>query len=66
MSMTPLKIFGFVMSFAYIFFGLLFLMTPVLEGLIENSTYRKILGGALAAYGLFRMAYFLRELRKKE
>jgi hypothetical protein len=66
MSMTPLKIFGFVMSFAYIFFGLLFLMTPILEGLIENPLYRKILGGGLTVYGLFRMSYFLRELRKKE
>ncbi|MBI3501844.1 MAG: hypothetical protein HY063_08625 [Bacteroidetes bacterium] len=65
MSLTPLKIFGFIMSFAYIFFGLLFLMTPVFEGLIENPQYRKILGGVLTAYGLFRMAYFLRQLRKK-
>ena len=66
MSFKPVQIFGFIMSFAYVFFGMLFLMTTFAQELIENPQYRKIFGGALMAYGLFRVAFFLRQLRKKE
>jgi hypothetical protein len=66
MSFKPVQIFGFIMSFAYVFFGLLFAMTTFMEGIIENPLYRKIFGAALMGYGLFRVAYFLRQLRKKE
>ncbi len=65
MKITPLQIFGFIMSFAYVFFGLLFLMTPFMGNLIEDPGYRKVFGGAVMAYGLFRVAFFIRQLRKK-
>ncbi|MBI4931622.1 MAG: hypothetical protein HY841_12705 [Bacteroidetes bacterium] len=65
MSFKPIQIFGFIMSFAYVFFGLLFLMTTFAVGAIEDPQYRKIFGGALMAYGLFRVAFFLRKLRDK-
>jgi cytochrome c biogenesis protein CcdA len=66
MKFKPVQIFGFIMSFAYVFFGLLFVMTTFLENLIENLQYRKFFGIGLMAYGLFRVAFFLRQLRKKE
>ena len=66
MSFKPVQIFGFIMSFAYVFFGLLFLMTTFAQDLIENPQYRKIFGGAVMAYGLFRVTFFLRQLRKKD
>jgi len=65
MNFKPVQIFGFIMSIAYIFFGMLFLMTPFMGTLIEDPQYRKFFGGAVMAYGLFRMTFFLRELRKK-
>lgn len=65
MSFKPVQIFGFIMSFAYVFFGMLFLMTSFAQGLIENPQYRKFFGAAVMAYGLFRVAFFLRQLRKK-
>ena len=65
MSFKPVQIFGFIMSFAYVFFGLLFTMTTFAEGIIEDPQYRKIFGGALMAYGLFRVVFFLRKLREK-
>jgi len=66
MQNKALQIFGFVMSFAYVFFGLLFLLTGFAKEIIEDPTYRKIFGGAVTAYGLFRVTYFLRKLMKKE
>ena len=65
MSFKPVQIFGFIMSFAYVFFGILFAMTAFMDGVIEDIQYRKIFGGAIAAYGLFRVAFFLRKLREK-
>lgn len=65
MNIKPIQIFGFIMSFAYVFFGLLFLMTPFMGNLIEDAGYRKMFGGAVMAYGLFRVAYFIRQIRKK-
>ncbi len=65
MSFKPVQIFGFIMSFAYVFFGLLFLMTPFADTIIADPQYRKIFGGAIAGYGLFRVAFFLRKLREK-
>ena len=53
------------MSFTYVLFGMLIIMTPFLTEVIENPTYRKILGGALVVYGLFRVRYFLQKLREK-
>jgi cytochrome c biogenesis protein CcdA len=61
-----LHIFGFIMSFAYVFFGMMVLMTPFLATVIEDPTYRKILGGVLVGYGLFRVAFYLRKLREKK
>ena len=65
MNFKPVQIFGFIMSFAYVFFGMLFLMTPFMANLIEDPQYRKIFGGAVMAYGMFRVTYFLRQMRKK-
>ena len=65
MSFKPVQIFGFIMSFAYVFFGILFVMTPFMDNVIEDIQYRKMFGGAIAAYGLFRVAFFLRKLREK-
>ena len=65
MSFKPVQIFGFVMSFAYVFFGMLILLTPFLTEWISDENYRKIFGGAIAGYGLFRVAFFLRKLREK-
>lgn len=53
------------MSFAYVFFGLLILMTRFLENAISDPTYRKVFGCAIMAYGLFRVTFFLRKLREK-
>lgn len=66
MNIKPIQIFGFIMSFAYVFFGMLILMTHFLGSVIEDPQNRKIFGAALVAYGLFRVGYFLRQLRKKE
>ncbi len=66
MSFKPIQVFGFIMSFAYVFFGILFLITTFAQNVIEDPQYRKIFGGAVVAYGLFRVAYFLRKIRKKE
>lgn len=65
MNFKPVQIFGFIMSFAYVFFGMLLIMTPFMGTLIEDPQYRKIFGGVIMAYGLFRVTYFLRQLRKK-
>ena len=65
MNFKPVQIFGFIMSFAYVFFGLLFLMTPFMSNLIDDPQYRKIFGGAVMAYGLFRVTFFVRQMRKK-
>jgi hypothetical protein len=65
MSFKPVQIFGFVMSFAYVFFGLIFLTTPFADSVISDPQYRKIFGGAIVTYGLFRVAFFLRKLREK-
>ena len=65
MSFKPVQIFGFVMSFAYVFFGLLFLTTTFAESMVSDPQYRKIFGGAIVAYGLFRVAYFIRKMREK-
>ncbi|HET7819548.1 MAG TPA: hypothetical protein VFL70_09595 [Bacteroidia bacterium] len=65
MKIKPLHIFGMVMSFAYIFFGLLLLATPFLLEMINNMTYRKILGAVSLAYGLFRVTYFFRKIRSE-
>lgn len=66
MNIKPIQIFGLIMSFAYVFFGMLFLMTPFMGTLIEDPGYRKLFGGVVMAYGLFRVTYILRQLRKKE
>lgn len=66
MQNKALQIFGFVMSFAYVFFGLLFLLSGFANDLIEDPTYRKVFGGAVTGYGLFRITFFLRKLMKKE
>ncbi len=65
MSFKPVQIFGFIMSFAYVFFGMLFLITPFADQVVTDAQNRKIFGGALVAYGLFRVGYFLRKLIKK-
>jgi cytochrome c biogenesis protein CcdA len=65
MSFKPVQIFGFIMSFAYVFLGMLFLTTSFAESVIVETNYRKIFGGVIVAYGLFRVAYFLRKLREK-
>jgi hypothetical protein len=62
-KIKPLHIFGLVMSFAYLFFGLLILSTGFLSETISDSTSRKILGGIAMAYGLFRITYFFRKIR---
>jgi hypothetical protein len=54
------------MSFAYVFAGLLLMLTNFLEELIANHQYRTIFGAALLVYGLFRVRYFFIQLRKKE
>jgi hypothetical protein len=66
MRFKPVHIFGFIMSFAYVFFGLLVLSTNFLGNAISNPTYRKVFGVAILAYGLFRVAFFLRKLREKQ
>jgi hypothetical protein len=66
MKFKPLEIFGFIMSFAYIFFGMLFLMTPFMGTLIEDPDYRKVFGAGVMAYGMFRVVFFLRKLREKK
>lgn len=53
------------MSFAYVFFGLLFILSPFADGMISDPMYRKLFGGAITAYGLFRVMYFFRKLRGK-
>jgi cytochrome c biogenesis protein CcdA len=65
MSFKPVQVFGFIMSFAYVFFGLLFLTTTFAATIIPDMQYRKIVGGIIVAYGLFRVAFFLRKLREK-
>lgn len=65
MNIKPIHIFGFIMSFAYVFFGLLFITTSFAQEIVADIQYRKILGAVLTAYGLFRVAYFLRQIRKK-
>ena len=65
MSFKPIQVFGFIMSFAYVFFGILFLITTFAQNVIEDPQYRKFFGGAVVAYGLFRVAFFLRKLREK-
>ncbi len=65
MNFKPVQVFGFIMSFAYVFFGMLFLMTSFMITTIEDPQHRKILGGLIAAYGLFRVAFFLRKLRER-
>lgn len=65
MSFKPIQIFGFIMSFAYVFFGLLFLTTAFADTIISDLQYRKIFGGVIVAYGLFRVTYFLRKIREK-
>jgi len=65
MSFKPVHIFGFIMSFTYVFLGLLFVLTAFAQDLVSDPTYRKIFGAVLVAYGLFRVAFFLRKLRKK-
>ena len=61
----PVQVFGFIMSFAYVFFGMMILMTPFLNSLIEDVQYRKIFGAAVAAYGLIRVGFFLRQIIRK-
>jgi cytochrome c biogenesis protein CcdA len=65
MTFRPVQVFGFIMSFAYVFFGLLFITTTFADTLVSDMQYRKILGGTVVAYGLFRVAYFLRKIRAK-
>lgn len=65
MNFSPLNIFGLVMSGAYVFFGLLFLTSPFMTEMVAESTYRKVIGGALLGYGLFRISYFVRKIRGK-
>ena len=64
MKFKPIHIFGFIMSFAYVFFGMLFVMTSFMGTLIEDPQYRKIFGAILVGYGLFRVTFFLRKLRE--
>jgi len=65
MTFKPVQVFGFIMSFAYVFFGMLFLTTTFADSMISDVQYRKIFGGIIVAYGLFRVAYFLRKIREK-
>ena len=65
MTFKPVQLFGFIMSFAYVFFGMLFLTTTFADSLVSDLQYRKIFGGVIVAYGLFRVAYFLRKMREK-
>jgi hypothetical protein len=65
MSFKPVQVFGFIMSFAYVFFGMMILMTQFLGTVITDPQYRKVFGGLIAGYGLFRVAFFLRKLREK-
>ncbi len=65
MSIKPVHIFGFIMSFAYVFFGLLFMMTSLAAEIIIDEKTRKITGAILMAYGLFRVSFFLRKIIKK-
>jgi len=65
MKFRPVQIFGFIMSFVYVIFGLLIMFTSLFEQLIEEDQYRKIFGGILAAYGLVRILFFLRKLLQK-
>ena len=66
MSYKPVHIFGFIMSFAYVFIGLLMMTTNVLAQLISEHKYRVLFGGAVLAYGIFRARYSFIKLRKKE
>jgi succinate-acetate transporter protein len=65
MAYKPVQIFGFIMSFAYVFAGLLLLLTNFMEQTIADAQFRIFLGAALLVYGLFRVRYFLKQLRKK-
>lgn len=66
MSYKPVQIFGFIMSCAYIFAGLLFLLTNFLEELITDRQYRIVFGAAILIYGIFRLRFFLIQLRKRQ
>lgn len=65
-SMTPLNIFGFIMSIAYVFFGLLVLVSPFLQEYVTDPTNRKIFGAAFLGYGMFRVVFFFRKIREKK
>jgi cytochrome c biogenesis protein CcdA len=65
MHKKPLQIFGFIMSFTYIFVGLLFILTTFAEEFISEPAYRKIFGGILVVYGMLRVTFFVRKLIKK-
>lgn len=65
MQNKPVQIFGLIMSFIYVFGGLLLLLTNILEQLISDHQYRMVFGAGLTAYGLFRVRFFFIQLRKK-
>lgn len=65
MSYKPVQLFGFIMSFAYVFAGLLLLLTNFMERLVADHQYRIFFGAAILVYGLFRVRYFFIQLRKK-
>lgn len=66
MKNKSVQIFGFIMSFAYVFFGLLIILSDMLKELIADRQYRILFGGALLGYGLFRVRFFFIQLRKKK
>lgn len=65
MQIKPLYVLGIIMSFVYVFFGLLILTTNTLQEFISEHLYRIITGGLFLAYGLFRARYFIIQMRHK-
>jgi len=65
MSYKPIQIFGFIMSLAYVLAGLLLLLTNLMEQIITDRQYRILFGAAILTYGIFRLRYFIIQLRKR-
>ena len=53
------------MSVAYVFAGVMFSFTNLGYGLISEPRWRAIAGGVLILYGLFRITFLVRELKKQ-
>ncbi|MFH1005369.1 MAG: hypothetical protein V1781_07760 [Bacteroidota bacterium] len=66
MQPLPIRIFSIVMSVTYILLGILFISTNFADDLLSEILWRNVMGIVLILYGIFRIVFLVRKLKRKK